>query len=109
MKGFQFYPILHMHEPRRCMVVQCRGWFIQPTLIQTTDPLDKLMHEEIFGPVLTVYVYDDANWKDTLRLVDTTTPYALTGAIFAQDRLAIEDALTSLRDSAGNFYVRVLW
>ncbi|MGH7548052.1 MAG: L-glutamate gamma-semialdehyde dehydrogenase [Gemmatimonadales bacterium] len=81
------------------------GYFIEPTLIETSDPTDRTMCEEIFGPVLTVYAYPEARWADTLRLVDETSPYALTGAIFAQDRRAVDEARASLRYAAGNFYV----
>ena len=81
------------------------GYFISPTLVETTDPGYKLLCEEIFGPVLTAYVYDDAKWEETLKIVDTTSPYALTGAVFAQDRRAIVHAMSALRNSAGNFYV----
>jgi 1-pyrroline-5-carboxylate dehydrogenase len=63
------------------------------------------MCEEIFGPVISVYVYDDADWADTLTLVDSTSPYGLTGSVFARDRVAIQDAIAELRDAAGNFYV----
>ncbi len=82
-----------------------QGWFIQPTVVVTTDPHFKLMEEEIFGPVLTVYVYPDAQFEATLALCDSTSPYALTGAVFARDRAAIETALKGLRHSAGNFYI----
>ena len=81
------------------------GYFVGPTLVETTDPGYRLLCEEIFGPVVTAYVYDDAKWSETLQLVDTTSPYALTGAIFAQDRRAIVDATSALRNAAGNFYV----
>jgi len=81
------------------------GWFIQPTVVVTTDPHFKLMEEEIFGPVLTIFVYPDAQFEDTLALCDATSPYALTGAVFAQDRTAIETALKGLRHAAGNFYI----
>jgi len=81
------------------------GFFIQPTIIQTTDPKHRLMSEEIFGPVVTVYVYDDDKVEDTLKLCDQTSPYALTGAVFARDRAAIEQAMTALRFAAGNFYI----
>ena len=66
-----------------------QGYFISPTLVETTDPAYRLLCEEIFGPVVTAYVYDDAKWEETLQLVDATSPYALTGAVFAQDRRAI--------------------
>ncbi|MEO8679255.1 MAG: L-glutamate gamma-semialdehyde dehydrogenase [Vicinamibacterales bacterium] len=81
------------------------GYFIDATLIETTDPSYRLMCEEIFGPVLTVYVYDDAKWKEMLDLVDRTSPYALTGAIFARDRAAVIEASAALRNAAGNFYI----
>jgi 1-pyrroline-5-carboxylate dehydrogenase len=81
------------------------GYFIEPTVVQTTNPRFKLMEEEIFGPVLTLYVYDDAELEQTLDLVDTTSPYALTGAIFAQDRKVIEHLSRRLKHTAGNFYV----
>lgn len=82
-----------------------QGYFVEPTLIQTTNPKGKVMCEEIFGPVLTVYVYKDADYEATLKLCDEATPYALTGAIFAQDRYAIAQAEEVLRFSAGNFYI----
>jgi 1-pyrroline-5-carboxylate dehydrogenase len=82
-----------------------KGYFIRPTLIETTDPRYRTMCEEIFGPVVTTYVYDDAKWLETLRLVDSTSPYALTGAVFAQDRQAIREATSALRYAAGNFYI----
>ena len=82
-----------------------KGWFVEPTLVQTDDPSYRLLCEEIFGPVLTCYVYDDAKWLETLRLVDATSPYALTGAVFARERKAILEAHTALRNAAGNFYV----
>lgn len=81
------------------------GWFVRPTAVLTKDPHGKLMTEEIFGPVLTVYVYDDDAYAETLRLCDTSTPYGLTGAIFARDRQAIVQAEASLRYAAGNFYI----
>ncbi|MGH9143295.1 MAG: aldehyde dehydrogenase family protein, partial [Vicinamibacterales bacterium] len=82
-----------------------KGFFIHPTLVETTDPGYKLLCEEIFGPVLTAHVYDDARWEETLKVVDSTSPYALTGAVFAQDRRAIVHAMSALRHAAGNFYV----
>jgi 1-pyrroline-5-carboxylate dehydrogenase len=81
------------------------GFFIQPTIVQTTDPKHRLMQEEIFGPVVTVWVYDDAKVEDALDLLDETSPYALTGAVFAQDRRAIEQVMQRLRFAAGNFYI----
>lgn len=81
------------------------GFFVQPTVVLTKNPHFKTMEEEIFGPVLTVYVYEDSKIDDTLHLCDTTSPYGLTGAIFAQDRLAIAKMERALRHSAGNFYI----
>src|SRR5256885_3570633 len=81
------------------------GYFIKPTLIETEDPGYRLLCEEIFGPVVTAHVYDDARWEETLEIVDTTSPYALTGAVFASDRGAIREAMMALRNAAGNFYV----
>ncbi len=81
------------------------GYFVQPTVVQTTDPRFKLMQEEIFGPVLTVHVYDDADLDGALELCDTTSPYALTGAIFAEDRQAAVRMAARLRHAAGNFYI----
>jgi 1-pyrroline-5-carboxylate dehydrogenase len=81
------------------------GYFIQPTLVLTTNPKFRLMQEEIFGPVLTVYVYEDADFEKTLHLCDETSPYALTGAIFAKDREAIVLAEKVLVNAAGNFYI----
>ena len=81
------------------------GYFIRPTLVETKNPAHRLLCEEVFGPVVTAYVYDDRQWHDTLALVDRTSPYALTGAVFAQDRQAIVEARDALRDAAGNFYI----
>ncbi len=81
------------------------GWFVEPTLAEVADPTHRLMVEEIFGPVVAAYVYEDARWSDTLALVDATSPYALTGAVWARDRAAITQASTALRNAAGNFYV----
>jgi 1-pyrroline-5-carboxylate dehydrogenase len=82
-----------------------RGYFIDPTVIVTTDPHYESMTEEIFGPILTLYKYDDAAVDDAVALVDNTSPYALTGAVFAQDRQAIHDLTKALAHSAGNFYI----
>ncbi len=82
-----------------------KGYFIAPTIIVTTNPTYRTMCEEIFGPVLTIYVYEDARYEETLELLDRTSPYALTGAVFAQDRAAVQLALHKLRHSAGNFYI----
>ncbi|MBL7698011.1 MAG: L-glutamate gamma-semialdehyde dehydrogenase [Chitinophagaceae bacterium] len=82
-----------------------KGYFIQPTVIETKDPNYVTMCEEIFGPVLTIYVYDAANFEETLELVDTTSPYALTGSVIARDRHAVELATEKLRHAAGNFYI----
>jgi 1-pyrroline-5-carboxylate dehydrogenase len=81
------------------------GYFVEPTVIVSNDPLSKLMREEIFGPVLTVYLYDDQQLDNTLRLCDTSSPYGLTGAIFASDRAAIVKLSAALRHTAGNFYI----
>ena len=81
------------------------GWFVQPTLITTEDPGVRHMKDEFFGPILTCHVYPDRAWSETLELVDRTSPYALTGAVFSRDRAAIVDAMTALRDAAGNFYI----
>jgi 1-pyrroline-5-carboxylate dehydrogenase len=81
------------------------GWFVEPTLVESEDPRSKLMSEEIFGPVVTLHVYKDSQWNETLKLVDSTSPYALTGAVFSTDRAPIMQASTVLRHSAGNFYI----
>jgi 1-pyrroline-5-carboxylate dehydrogenase len=81
------------------------GFFVQPTLLQVENPAYRLMCEEIFGPVLSVYVYPSSAWQETLKLVDRTSPYALTGAVFARDRRAVTEADHALRHSAGNFYI----
>lgn len=82
-----------------------KGYFIEPTVIVSKDPMSLTMCEEIFGPVLTVYVYHEENFEQTLELVDSTSPYALTGAILAKDRYAIEMATKKLTNAAGNFYI----
>ena len=81
------------------------GYFIEPTIIVTTNPYFKTMVEEVFGPVMTIYVYDSDKWKETIELVDNTSEYALTGAILSLDRYAIEYATKSLENAAGNFYI----
>jgi 1-pyrroline-5-carboxylate dehydrogenase len=81
------------------------GYFVAPTLVETRDAGHRLMREEIFGPVVTVYVYRDTHWPDVLDVVDRTSPYGLTGAIFARDRRAVQQASSRLRYAAGNFYV----
>ncbi len=81
------------------------GFFVQPTVIETSDPGDRLLREELFGPIVTAYVYPDSQWEQTLDLVDSTSPYGLTGAVFARDRAAIDDAAEKLQYAAGNFYV----
>ena len=81
------------------------GYFIKPTLVETKDPGYRLLCDEIFGPVVTAYVYDDSKWSETLDAIDTTSPYALTGAVFANDRTAVREAMIGLRNAAGNFYV----
>ncbi len=82
-----------------------KGWFVEPTVIKTDDPGFRLLRDELFGPVVTAYVYDESKWADTLELVDSTSAYALTGAVFSNDRYAIDEAHEALRYAAGNFYV----
>ena len=81
------------------------GWFVEPTVIETRDPDFRLLRDELFGPVVTTYVYDESRWDETLDLVDANAPYGLTGAVFAEDRAAIREARERLRYAAGNFYV----
>jgi 1-pyrroline-5-carboxylate dehydrogenase len=81
------------------------GYFVQPTVIETRDPGDRLLRDELFGPIVTAFVYPDDHWEETLELIDSTAPYGLTGAIFARDREAIEEAETALQYAAGNLYV----
>jgi 1-pyrroline-5-carboxylate dehydrogenase len=81
------------------------GYFIEPTVLVTTNPKYVTMETELFGPIVTVYVYEDAQWDNTLKLVDETSEYALTGAIFSQDRYAIAQATEALKNCAGNFYI----
>jgi len=82
-----------------------KGYFIEPTVIVTTNPKYTTMETELFGPVITIYVYEDAKWNETLKLVDETSEYALTGAIFSQDRYATIEATKALENAAGNFYI----
>jgi 1-pyrroline-5-carboxylate dehydrogenase len=82
-----------------------KGYFIEPTVILTTNPQYKTMQIELFGPILTIYIYDDEKWKETLKMVNNTSPYALTGAIFSADRYVIDYATDALEDAAGNFYI----
>uniref|UniRef100_A0A4W6FI41 Multifunctional fusion protein n=1 Tax=Lates calcarifer TaxID=8187 RepID=A0A4W6FI41_LATCA len=82
-----------------------KGYYVEPTIIETKDPQDAIMNEEIFGPVLTVYVYPEKEYREVLQLIDSTSPYALTGAVFAQDQKVIEEAAVVLRNAAGNYYV----
>ncbi len=82
-----------------------KGWFVEPTIVETADPKHRMLCEEIFGPVITVHPYDDAQWSETLKIVDSTSPYALTGAVFSRDRNAVREAMSTLRQSAGNFYI----
>ena len=84
---------------RKCCVI------ISNISIKTTNPKFKTIQEEIFGPVLTIYVYEDKDFEATLELCDSTSPYGLTGSIFARDRAAVQKALVALRHSAGNFYI----
>ena len=81
------------------------GFFIEPTLVETNDPGYRLLSEEIFGPVVTAHVYPDQKWTETLEVVDRTSPYALTGSVFARDRQAVREAMSALRYAAGNFYI----
>jgi 1-pyrroline-5-carboxylate dehydrogenase len=81
------------------------GYFVEPTVIETGDPNFRLLRDELFGPVVTAYVYPEKKWDETLDLVDKTAPYALTGAIFSDDRLALVDAEEKLRYAAGNLYL----
>jgi 1-pyrroline-5-carboxylate dehydrogenase len=81
------------------------GYFVEPTVIETKDPDFRLLRDELFGPVVTAYVYPEGKWSDTLELVDRTAPYGLTGAVFADDRQALVEASDALRYAAGNFYV----
>jgi 1-pyrroline-5-carboxylate dehydrogenase len=81
------------------------GWFIEPTIIEATDPYYVTMCEELFGPVLTIYVYDENKWEEMLDIVDKTSPYALTGAVFSNDRYAIDYMTRKLTNAAGNFYI----
>jgi len=82
-----------------------RGYFVRPTVILAKTPGYRTMCDELFGPVMTLHVYDEAKWEETLDLVDTTSPYALTGAVFSQDRYAVQQAIAKLRNAAGNFYI----
>ncbi len=82
-----------------------KGYFVEPTILLTTDPKSRTMVEEIFGPVLTIYIYEDKDWAKTLKMVDETSAYALTGAIFAQDSYAMEEAKLALMHAAGNLYL----
>ena len=78
---------------------------MEPTVILSTDPHFKTLEEEIFGPVLTIFVYENENWNETLELIDNTSPYALTGCVFSEDRDIVEEVRSKLRFSAGNFYI----
>ncbi|TDR24118.1 L-glutamate gamma-semialdehyde dehydrogenase [Flavobacterium cheniae] len=82
-----------------------KGYFIEPTVILTTNPKYNTMCTELFGPVVTIYIYEDAKWSETLKLVDETSEYALTGAVFSQCRYAVEEATVALQNAAGNFYI----
>ena len=82
-----------------------KGYFVEPTVILTTNPKYESVCEEIFGPILSIYVYEDKDWTETLKLVDETSPYSLTGAVFAQDRYAIAEAYKALENASGNFYI----
>jgi 1-pyrroline-5-carboxylate dehydrogenase len=82
-----------------------KGWFVSPTVIETTDPQYESMVEEIFGPILSVYVYEDKDWTETLKIVDSSSPYSLTGSVFSQDRYATDEAFKALENASGNFYI----
>lgn len=82
-----------------------KGYFIEPTVILTSNPNYSTMETELFGPVVTIYIYEDAKWSETLKLVDETSEYALTGAVFSQCRYAVEEATVALQNAAGNFYI----
>ena len=82
-----------------------KGYFIEPTVATTTNPNYYTMNQELFGPIVTIYIYPDKEWNNTLKLVDNTSEYALTGAVYSQDRYALEEALVALENSAGNFYI----
>ena len=82
-----------------------KGYFIEPTVVVTSNPNYDTMNRELFGPLVTIYIYPDYDWENTLRLIDKTSDYALTGAVYSQDRYALEEALIALENSAGNFYV----
>ncbi len=81
------------------------GWFVRPTVLVSADHRNEMFHTEYFGPILAVHVYEDARWDDVLRRVDSGAPYGLTGAVMAQDRYAIAQAVEALRFAAGNFYI----
>lgn len=81
------------------------GWFVRPTLLRVDDPAYETMTDELFGPILTVFVYEDEAWSETLDLVDATSPYGLTGAVLSRDRAAVREAMDRLRHAAGNFYI----
>ena len=82
-----------------------QGWFVEPTIIETQNPYFLTMKEEIFGPVLSVFVYEDERYAETLEICDQTSPYALTGSIFSKDKYAMIQACKKLRYAAGNFYI----
>jgi len=82
-----------------------KGWFVSPTVIETTDPQYESMVEEIFGPILSIYVYEDKDWTETLKIVDSSSPYSLTGSVFSQDRYATDEAFKALENASGNFYI----
>ena len=100
-----------INEDAKCSVLaggsadDREGYFVQPTVVDIADPRHKLFQEELFGPVLAVYVYEDSAIDEVLELIDTTSPYALTGAIFARDRKAVAHAADKLRHAAGNLYI----
>jgi len=101
----------HTHTTSCCKIIyggKCNdsvGYFVEPTIIETTNPMAKSMQEEIFGPILTVYVYPDEKLDETINLVNSTSPYSLTGCIFATDRNAVQELEEKLVNTAGNFYI----
>lgn len=103
--------IEHAKNDASCEVIvggnydDSKGWFVEPTIILTTDPKYRSIEEEIFGPILTIMVYDDDSFEEIMEICDRTSPYALTGSIFADDREAVDLAMDALRYSAGNFYI----
>ncbi len=103
LKAVQSDPAITVHAGGTCD--DSVGWFVQPTLLESSDPHHRIMREEFFGPILSAYVYEDDQWSEVLTLIDETAEYALTGAIFANERAAVIEAEEKLRHAAGNYYV----